>query len=94
MRIYCQNGLFLFIKGGQNQASLIIELLRNIPSLVLKNVLPIVNSLAQFALETGILSKSQFVFIKRNRTSDAHIIIRNLTDKYYLTHKKGFTVVS
>ena len=35
-----------------------------------------------FTLDNGILSTSQLGFIKGNRTSDAHIIIRNLIDKY------------
>ena len=40
------------------------------------------NRLTKFAVENGILSESQLGFVKGNRTSDAHIIIRNLIDKY------------
>ena len=40
----------------------------------------------------GILSASQLGFIKGNRTSDAHIIIRNLIDKY--CHKNNKRIYS
>ena len=48
------------------------------------------NRLAQFALDEGILSElgSQLGFVKGNRTSDAHIIIQNLIDKYCHKNKK------
>ena len=36
------------------------------------------NRLTEFALKNGILSESQLGFVRGNRTSDAHIIIRNL----------------
>ena len=50
------------------------------------------NRLAKFTSETKILSESQLGFQKGNRTSDAHIIIRNLVDKY--CHKKGKKIYS
>ena len=50
------------------------------------------NRLEQFALDKGILSPSQLGFIKGNRTSDAHIIIRNLIDKY--CHKNNRKIYS
>ena len=40
------------------------------------------NRLEKFALDNGILSASQLGFVKGNWTSDAHIIIHNLIDKY------------
>ena len=50
------------------------------------------NRLEQFALVKGILSASQLGFIKGNRTSDAHIIIRKLIDKY--CHKNNKRIYS
>ena len=50
------------------------------------------NRLAKFALDNGILSESQLGFIRGNRTSDAHLIIRNLIDKY--CHKKNKKIYS
>ena len=50
------------------------------------------NRLAKFALDNGILSESQLGFIRGNRTSDAHIIIRNLIDKF--CHKKNKKIYS
>ena len=50
------------------------------------------NRLAKFALDNGILSESQLGFIKGNRTSDAHILIRNLIDKY--CHKNNKKIYS
>lgn len=50
------------------------------------------NRLEQFSLDNGILSASQLGFIKGNRTSDAHIIIRNLIDKY--CHKNNKRIYS
>ena len=58
-----------------------------------KLFLSIINKrLTQFALENGILSESQLGFIAGNRTSDAHIIIRNLIDKY--CHKNNKKIYS
>ena len=40
------------------------------------------NRLLKYSSEQNILSETQLGFRKGNRTSDAHIIIRNLVDKY------------
>lgn len=40
------------------------------------------NRLSNFSEENGILCESQLGFKKGNRTSDAHIILKNLIDKY------------
>ena len=40
------------------------------------------NRLLKFSVDQNILSESQLGFRKGNRTSDAHIIIHNLIDKY------------
>ena len=50
------------------------------------------NRLEKFALDNGILSASQLGFVKGNRTSDAHIIINNLIDKY--CHKNNKKIYS
>ena len=48
--------------------------------------------LLQFTADNNVLSEAQLGFKKGNRTSDAHIIIRNLIDKY--CHKKGKRIYS
>ena len=48
--------------------------------------------LQKFALDQNILSESQLGFQQGNRTSDAHIIIRNLIDKY--CHKSSRKIYS
>ena len=44
------------------------------------------NRLARFAKEKNLLSESQLGFVQGNRTSDPHIILHNLIQKY--CHKK------
>ena len=44
------------------------------------------NRLTQFCLERGIISPSELGFVQGNRTSDPHIILNNLIQKY--CHKK------
>ena len=50
------------------------------------------NRLAKFTSDNNILSASQLGFQKGNRTSDAHIIIRNIIDKY--CHKNSKRIYS
>ena len=50
------------------------------------------NRLTQFAKENKILSEKQLGFVGGNRTSDAHIIINNLIQKY--CHKDGLKIFS
>ena len=45
-----------------------------------------------FSLDQNILCETQLGFLKGNRTSDAHIIIRNLIDKY--CHKYSSKIYS
>ena len=46
------------------------------------------NRLSKFVREQNIFSESQLGFISGNRTSDAHIILHNLIQKYCHKHKK------
>ena len=46
------------------------------------------NRLAKFAKEKNLLSESQLDFVQGNRTSDPHIILHNLIQKY-CHQKKG-----
>ena len=50
------------------------------------------NRLQKFSLDQNLLSETQLGFRKGNRTSDAHIIIRNLVDKY--CHKYNTKIYS
>ena len=50
------------------------------------------NRLLKFSIDQNILSESQLGFRKGNRTSDAHIIIHNLVDKY--CHKNKAKIYS
>ena len=50
------------------------------------------NRLMKFTIENNILHKSQLGFVPGNRTSDAHIIINNLIQKYcFKTNSKIFS---
>ena len=46
------------------------------------------NRLTEFCLHRGILSPSQLGFVKGNRTSDPHIILNNILQKYCHRSKK------
>ena len=46
------------------------------------------NRLTEFCLHKGILSPSQLGFVKGNRTSDPHIILNNILQKYCHRSKK------
>ena len=48
--------------------------------------------LTKFCVDRGILSDNQLGFVKGNRCSDAHLLIRNLVDKY--CHKYGSKIYS
>ena len=50
------------------------------------------NRLLQFTVDNNVVSQTQLGFRKGNRTSDAHIVIRNLVDKY--CHKNGKKIYS
>ena len=46
------------------------------------------NRLTEFCLHKGILSPSQLGFVKGNRTSDPHVILNNILQKYCHRSKK------
>ena len=50
------------------------------------------NRLLKFSVDNNVLTESQLGFKKGNRTSDAHIIIQNLIDKY--CHKMNKRIFS
>ena len=48
------------------------------------------NRLVKYSLENGLLSVGQLGFVIGNRTSDPHVILHNLIQKYCHKKKQGY----